>query len=101
MTYGPNSNSGTLVFILECQAKFAAENIAAMASKGASTVEVKKSAFDSFNLWVQARLARSVYKSAKNYYTSASGRIVTQWPFSATRFWWMSRTKRRSSMTIS
>lgn len=100
MTYGPNSNSSPLVFMLECQAQFAAGCIAAMARRGGTTIEVKKSAFDSFNSRVQARLETSVYKAARNYYASPSGRIVTQWPFSVTRFWWISRTARRSSMTI-
>jgi cation diffusion facilitator CzcD-associated flavoprotein CzcO len=100
MMYGPNSNTSPLVFLLECQAQFAAGCIAAMERKGGSTVEVKKPAFDSFNHWVQARLATSVYASAKNYYASPSGRIVTQWPFSVTRFWWISRVKRRTAMTI-
>jgi cyclohexanone monooxygenase len=100
MLYGPNSNSGTLVFILECQAKFAADCIAAMVRQGGKTIEVKQSAFDDFNRLIQSKLASSVYKSARNYYTAPSGRIVSQWPFSATRFWWMTRTSRRSSMTI-
>ena len=100
MMYGPNSNSGPLIFMLECQAKFAADNIAAIMRKGATTVEVKRTAFDRFNNWVQAKLETSVFKSTRNYYASASGRIVTQWPFSVTRFWWISRIKRRSSMTF-
>lgn len=101
MLYGPNSNTGTLVFLLECQAKFAADSLADLVRAAASTVEVKPSAFESFNHWVQKKMQRSVYTATKNYYTSPSGRIVTQWPFSATRFWWMCRTMRRKSMTIS
>ena len=100
MLYGPNSNTGALVFTLECQAQFAAGCLGAMARKGGSTVEVKKPAFDSFNHWVQAKLAGSVYKTAKNYYTTQSGRVVTQWPFSTLRFWWLTRTARRSAMRI-
>ncbi len=69
-----------------------------MARGGGSTVEVKKPAFDSFNHWVQARLGGSVYKNARNYYTTQSGRVVTQWPFSTLRFWWLTRTARRSAI---
>jgi len=101
MLYGPNSNSGTLVFLLECQARLAADSLAEMAHRNAATVEVKASAFESFNRWVQQKMQGSVYTAAKNYYTAPSGRIVTQWPFSATRFWWMCRTKRSKSMTFS
>ena len=100
MLHGPNSNSGTLLFILECQARFAAGCIAALAKAGGATIEVERSAFDRYNRWVQDRLEKSVYKATRNYYAAASGRIVTQWPFSATRFWWMTRTRRRSAMKI-
>jgi cyclohexanone monooxygenase len=100
MINGPNSVSGVQIFMLECQARFAAGCIAAMEREGGSTVEVKQSAFDRFNSLVQARLEKSVYKTARNYYASRSGRIVTQWPFSATRFWWISRIARRLAMTI-
>ncbi|MEP9388154.1 NAD(P)/FAD-dependent oxidoreductase [Mesorhizobium sp. KR9-304] len=100
MLDGPNSNSGTLLFILECQARFAADCLAAMVRAGGATVEVRRSAFDGFNRRVQERLEKSVYKTTRNYYAAASGRIVTQWPFSATRFWWMTRATRRSSMKI-
>ena len=93
-------NSGTLLFILECQARFAAGCIAALAKAGGATIEVERSAFDRYNRWVQDRLEKSVYKATRNYYAAASGRIVTQWPFSATRFWWMTRTRRRSAMKI-
>jgi cyclohexanone monooxygenase len=100
MIYGPNSNAGPAVFLMECQAKFAARNIAAMMGKGATTVEVKQSAFDRFNAWIQARLETSVFKSTSSYYLSPSGKVVTQWPFSTARFWWVSRIHRRSAMTF-
>lgn len=100
MLYGPNSNSGSLVFTLECQAQFAAGCVVALASSGRSTVEVKEQAFHALNQRIEERLARSVYTTAKNYYTAPSGRIVTQWPFSALRFWWLARTAIRRSMII-
>lgn len=100
MINGPNSVSGAQVFMLECQARFVAGCIAAMVRRGGKTVEVRRPAFDRFNRRLQARLETSVYKTARNYYASPSGRIVTQWPFPVTRFWWISRTARRFSMTI-
>jgi len=100
MLYGPNSNSGTLIFLLECQAKFAAECLATLARSGKSTVEVKQEPFEAFNSKVQEKLAGSVYRTTKNYYTAPSGRIVTQWPFSAIYFWWLTKTTGRSAMRI-
>ncbi|MCX7305347.1 MAG: NAD(P)/FAD-dependent oxidoreductase [Hyphomicrobiales bacterium] len=101
MLYGPNSNSGTLVLMLEAQARFAVDSLAEMARSNASTVEVKASVFEKFNRWVQKKLEGSVYATTRNYYQASSGRVVTQWPFTATRFWWMCRTQRRSAMKIS
>ncbi|MEW9837443.1 flavin-containing monooxygenase [Mesorhizobium marinum] len=100
MLYGPNSNCGTLIFILECQANFAAECLSALTRRRKSTIEVKQSAYDRFNRWLQKRLERSVYKTTRNYYAAPSGRIVTQWPFSATRFWWLAKICRGSAMTM-
>jgi len=100
MLYGPNSNTGSLIFVLECQAKFAAGCLAGMARRRGSTVEVRRSAFDRFNARLQARLKTSVFTMARNYYTAPSGRVVTQWPFSALRFWWISRLARWSAMRI-
>jgi len=101
MLYGPNSNAGPVIFMLECQAKFAADCIADMARRGARRVEVRRRAFDKYNRWLQARLETSVYKSTVNYFTAPSGKVVTQWPFSATRFWWLCVSERRRAMRLS
>lgn len=100
MLYGPNSNAGPVIFMLECQAKFAADSIADMARRGARRVEVTRRAFARYNNWLQARLETSVYKSTANYFTAPSGKVVTQWPFSATRFWWLCVSERRRSMRL-
>lgn len=100
MLYGPNSNAGPVIFMLECQAKFAADCIADMARSGARRVEVTHDAFDRYNRWLQSRLETSVYKSTVNYFTAPSGKVVTQWPFSATRFWWLCVSERRRAMRL-
>lgn len=101
MLYGPNSNAGPVIFMLECQAKFAADSIADMARRGARRVEVSHRAFERYNRWLQARLETSVYKSTVNYFTAPSGKVITQWPFSATRFWWLCVSERRKAMKLS
>lgn len=98
MMYGPNSNAGPVVFMLEVQAKFAADNIRDAWRRGKKTAEVRAAASRRFNAWLQKRLETSVFKSTSNYFASSTGRIVTQWPFSATRFWWIARTSRRRVM---
>ena len=100
MLYGPNSNAGPVIFMLECQAKFAADCIADMARVGARHVEVTREAFNRYNEWLQARLETSVFKTTVNYFTAPSGKVVTQWPFSATRFWWLCVSERRRAMQL-
>lgn len=100
MLYGPNSNAGPVIFMLECQAKFAADCIADLGSSGARRVEVTREAYGRYNRWLHARLETSVYKSTVNYFTAPSGKVVTQWPFSATRFWWLCLSQRRRAMRL-
>ena len=100
MMYGPNSNAGPVVFMLEVQAKFAADSIRALHRAGKRLTQIKKTAMRRFNDWMQRRLESSVYKSTNNYFAAPTGRIVTQWPYSATRFWWIARTSRRRVMEM-
>ncbi|MGF7158766.1 cyclohexanone monooxygenase [Rhodoligotrophos appendicifer] len=100
MLYGPNTNAGPVIFMLECQAKFAANTIADMMRQGARRAEVRRDVFDRYNSWLQQRLETSVYKSTTNYFSAPSGKIVTQWPFSATKFWWLCATQRRRAMVL-
>lgn len=82
--YGPNTNSVPLVSFYEAQAGFAARLLARMARRGRSTVEVREGAFVSYNTWLQRRLSKTVWYQAQNYFRASTGKVVSQWPFSAT-----------------
>jgi cation diffusion facilitator CzcD-associated flavoprotein CzcO len=99
--YGPNTNSIPLVSFYEAQAAFTASLIARAASTGASTIEVRRSAFALYNEWIQDRLSRTVWAQVNNYFQAGSGRIVSQWPFGATAYIMATKLLRRIAVRLS
>jgi len=86
MMYGPNTNSVPLVSFYEAQADFAVSLISRMLRQGAKTISVKPQAFRRFNEWLQAKLSRTVWGATTNYFQARSGKVVSQWPFSASAY---------------
>jgi cation diffusion facilitator CzcD-associated flavoprotein CzcO len=79
--YGPNTNGGEIVTHLVAQASFAARAIRRLARKRASTVEVRPWAYTTYNRLIQRAMRGTAWEVSNNYYKSASGRVVTQWPY--------------------
>jgi cation diffusion facilitator CzcD-associated flavoprotein CzcO len=80
MMYGPNTNGGAIVTNFQMQASYM-RSAAQLLSRGAGSIDVRKSALDRYNDWLQRRMSGTVWDTFdNNYYKSASGRIVTQWP---------------------
>ena len=93
--YGPNTNGGLVPFNLERQSEFAVRNIKRMITKGVTSIEVRESLMNVYDRWLQSRIQRvSVWSTTKNYFKSASGRVVTNWPERASLYWMMLRTLR-------
>ena len=86
MMYGPNTNSAPLVSFYEAQARFAAGVIARMAKKGWRRVEVGERAHRLYNAWLQMRLRKTVWSQADSYFRARTGKVVSQWPFSASGY---------------
>lgn len=91
MMYGPNTNGGGVVFLLEQQAKFAARTITLARRLGARRVETRRSFYVRYNEWLQRKLRGTVFQSANNYFKSSTGRVVTQWPLTSFDYWLLSR----------
>jgi cation diffusion facilitator CzcD-associated flavoprotein CzcO len=100
MIYGPNTNSPTTVFFLELQAEFAIRHIRWAARRPGRAVEVRRSVFDRFDSWLRRKMVGSVWASANNYFRTESGRVVTQWPVSATRYWLLAKLPARLTSTV-
>ncbi len=96
MLYGPNTNGGLIMFNLERQSEYAAREIARLRGR-VSSVEVRDDVTRTYNTWLQAKIARTSFTSTDNYYTSASGKVVTQWPDCETLYAVLTRVLRRVS----
>lgn len=83
MLYGPNTNSsGSIVFMLESQARYIVNSLKAMARRRARKMEVREARQHAFNDEVQARIGATVlvHDGCHSYFQTASGKVVTQWP---------------------
>lgn len=83
MMYGPNTNlSGSIIFMLECQAHYIGEAITTLDKTKNTSVEVLEEKQQSFNLNIQKRLNESTMTSTNclSYFQTRTGKIVTQWP---------------------
>lgn len=100
MLYGPNTNGGLIMFNLERQAEYAAAEIARLGSSGVGAIgaiEVREDVTRVYNRWLQRKIARTSFTATDNYYTSASGKVVTQWPDCETLYAVLTRLLRRVS----
>lgn len=88
MIYGPNTNNGSIIAQIESQVDYIVGKIAYMIHKGLQWIEVRQSALAAYNRALQAAIAsKDVWKHGVNdYYRAQSGLIVTQWPFTMSRY---------------
>ena len=82
MLYGPNTNNGSILTMLEYQADYIVRQIQRMEADGITWMDVRRDAMARYNEQVQRELDEvEVWQATcHNYYRSPSGRIVTQWP---------------------
>lgn len=82
MLYGPNTNNGSIISMLELQADYILGKIGQLHAGGVRTVEVRPEAARRYNDDLQATLATvtPLQTTGSRYYRAGSGRIVTQWP---------------------
>jgi cation diffusion facilitator CzcD-associated flavoprotein CzcO len=88
MLYGPNTNNGSILYMLECQADYAIQQIQRLANEGLAWLDVRPEPMERYNLEIQQAIERVPVwtESCNTYYRSKTGRIVTQWPHSMTEF---------------
>jgi cation diffusion facilitator CzcD-associated flavoprotein CzcO len=82
MMYGPNTNNGSILYMLERQADFIVAQLKLMDREGADRIDIRADVQAAYNVALQADLDKvGVWQaSCSNYYRTESGRIVTQWP---------------------
>jgi cation diffusion facilitator CzcD-associated flavoprotein CzcO len=81
MLYGPGTNGGELVTMLEAQAQYAVRAVKRMIRERVTAIDVKPSFEARWFRWLQARMEGTSWTMTSNYFTSSTGKIVTQWPY--------------------
>jgi cation diffusion facilitator CzcD-associated flavoprotein CzcO len=80
MLYGPGTNGGELVSMLEAQAEYAVGAVKRMSRCRVSAIEVKPVFEALWFAWLQSKMEGTSWTMANNYFRASRGRIVTQWP---------------------
>jgi cation diffusion facilitator CzcD-associated flavoprotein CzcO len=88
MLYGPNTNNGSILTMLEFQVDHVLGHLRRLSEHDLAWVDVRPEAMARHNDDVQQAIAGvpAWNENCNGYYRSPSGRIVTQWPFSMTEF---------------
>ena len=88
MLYGPNTNNGSIITMIESQVDHIVAHLLRLRSDGIAWVDVRPDVMASYNTEVQHAIAgvAAWQDSCNGYYRTPSGRIVTQWPFSMAEF---------------
>ncbi len=87
MLYGPNTNNGSIIYMIECQVHYLMEMLDAMDAHDLAWVDVKRDVMDEYNDEIQRALDEvEVWQAGVNGYYRVGGRIVTQWPGSMSEY---------------
>jgi hypothetical protein len=99
MLYGPGTNGGEIALNLRNQAAYALRAVKRMVREGVTAIEVKRSWADPYHAWLMAQMEDTAWAVSNNYFTTTTGKIVTQWPFSALDYGALLKTLGRPSET--
>ena len=83
MMFGPNTNiPGSVVYMLESQARYITRCIQGLVRCGARYMDVRAGVQHRFNVELQRRLRSTVWDTGgcRSWFKAASGKITTQWP---------------------
>ena len=97
MLYGPGTNGGELVVMLESQAEYAVRAIKRMIRERVTAVEVKPTFEARWYRWLQSKMAGTSWTMSNNYFKAPSGKIVTQWPYGNLQYRWLTKLLGRVS----
>ncbi len=88
MLYGPNTNNGSILAMIEYQVAHVMGLLKRLSSEHLAWLDVRADVMHTYNEEVQRAIAGvKVWQAGCNgYYRTPSGRVVTQWPYSMTEF---------------
>ena len=81
MLYGPGTNGGEIVSMLEAQAKYAVRAVKRMQRTGVTAIEVRPSFEARWYAWLQSKIEGTSWTMSNNYFKAPTGKVVTQWPY--------------------
>jgi cyclohexanone monooxygenase len=86
--YGPNTNGVTsIIYILEAQAEFVRRTLDDMVAGRVQAIDIKRDIHDAYNDEIQQAMQSTVWlANCNNYYRHPNGKVVTQFPYSGTKF---------------
>ena len=88
MLYGPNTNNGSILFMIECQVAYVMRQLARLDRDDLAWIDVRPDVMADYNRALQDDLDHvEVWAaSCNNYYRGPSGTIVTQWPHTMSEY---------------
>lgn len=94
--YGPNTNlghGGSLIFQIECQARYITAAIGHMIKSGANELEVRQDVYEQYNGRLDALLDRTVWSSpgVNSWFKNSRGRVATNSPWRLVDYWRLTR----------
>jgi cation diffusion facilitator CzcD-associated flavoprotein CzcO len=81
MLYGPGTNGGEIVMMLESQAEYAVRAAKRLRRGRITEVEVRPRFEAAWHRWLQSKMRGTSWTMSKNYFKAPSGKVVTQWPY--------------------
>lgn len=102
---GPNTGLGhnSQVLMIEAQARYIVDSLRRLRRRGAACMEVRPEVQDSFNDWLDSRLAGTVWQTGgcRSWYQDPrSGRNTVLWPDTTIAFWRRTRRARMSDYRL-
>ena len=88
MLYGPNTNNGSIISMLEIQVDYIMKQIKRLEREQLAFIDLKADVEKQYNDSMQQEIKAVDVWAANcgNYYSATSGRIVTQWPHTIDEF---------------
>ena len=99
MLYGPGTNGGDIVSMLEAQADYAVRVTKRLQRGRVTAIDVKPRYEERWYRWLQSTMVGTSWTMSKNYFTTASGKVVTQWPYGNTLYVLLTKLLGRVSET--
>lgn len=101
MLYGPGTNGGELVIMLESQAEYVVRAVKRMIAERVTAIEVRPSFEAAWTRWLDSKIEGTSWTMIDNYFRAPSGKVVTQWPYGNELYRLLTKALGRISETTS